>query len=250
MFEKKSKITVKEFYDRSGELEDKRLFSGTGKLEFERTKNIVKSFLPPVPARILDIGGRTGHYSFWLAELGYEVHLIEPSPELLEKARLASEKQINVQLASCTVGDARSIDFPDSSADVILMFGPLYHLTEKKDRNHTLKEAFRVLNDNGLLFAASISRFASFMDGLAQNFIEDPVFAKIIKQDMKDGQHRNPTENVSYFTDAYFHLPSELKSEIEDAGFKCEQILPVEGLGIFAHRLDEIWENEERRDKL
>lgn len=43
--------------------------------------------LPPAPARVLDIGGGAGHQSFPLAQAGYEVTLLDPSPAMLDKAR-------------------------------------------------------------------------------------------------------------------------------------------------------------------
>jgi SAM-dependent methyltransferase len=50
--------------------------------------------------------------------------------------------------------------------DVVLLFGPLYHLTQRVDRLTALQEARRVLRSGGLLLAAGISRFASALDGL------------------------------------------------------------------------------------
>jgi len=44
---------------------------------------------------------------------------------------------------------------------VVLMLGPLYHLTEPADRHQALREAHRVLGPGGLLAAAAISRVAS-----------------------------------------------------------------------------------------
>ncbi|MFP5348145.1 MAG: class I SAM-dependent methyltransferase [Actinomycetes bacterium] len=43
--------------------------------------------LPPPPACVLDVGGGAGHQSFPLAEAGYDVTLLDPSPAMLEKAR-------------------------------------------------------------------------------------------------------------------------------------------------------------------
>ena len=43
--------------------------------------------LPPPPARVLDVGGGAGHQSFPLAQAGYEVTLLDPSPAMLDKAR-------------------------------------------------------------------------------------------------------------------------------------------------------------------
>ena len=53
-----------------------------------------------------------------------------------------------------------------------------------------------------------------------------------------------------YFTDAYFHRPSDLKKEIESIGFKDVQVLPVEGIGALVTKFDEIWKNEELKDYL
>jgi S-adenosylmethionine-dependent methyltransferase len=43
--------------------------------------------LPAPPALVLDIGGGAGHQSFPLAQAGYDVTLLDPSPAMLEKAR-------------------------------------------------------------------------------------------------------------------------------------------------------------------
>lgn len=43
--------------------------------------------LPPPPATVLDVGGGAGHQSFPLAQAGYHVTLLDPSPAMLDKAR-------------------------------------------------------------------------------------------------------------------------------------------------------------------
>jgi len=43
--------------------------------------------LPPPPARVLDVGGGAGHQSFPLAQAGYDVTILDPSPAMLDKAR-------------------------------------------------------------------------------------------------------------------------------------------------------------------
>jgi SAM-dependent methyltransferase len=42
--------------------------------------------LPGPPATVLDVGGGAGHQSFPLAQAGYEVTLLDPSPAMLAKA--------------------------------------------------------------------------------------------------------------------------------------------------------------------
>ncbi len=48
--------------------------------------------LPPPPASVLDVGGGAGHQSFPLAQAGYNVTLLDPSPAMLDKARQRLER--------------------------------------------------------------------------------------------------------------------------------------------------------------
>jgi len=48
--------------------------------------------LPKPPAPVLDVGGGAGHQSFPLAQAGYDVTLLDPSPAMLDKARQRLER--------------------------------------------------------------------------------------------------------------------------------------------------------------
>jgi hypothetical protein len=74
----------------------------------------------------------------------------------------------------------------------VLLFGPLYHLTEAAHRHRALAEARRVLTAGGRLLAMAVCRFASLLDGLYEGWLDDPVFRPIVEQDLADGQPRNP----------------------------------------------------------
>ena len=132
-------------------------------------------------------------------------------------------------LASISVGDARATRFGDESFDVVLMFGPLYHLVEKRDRAKALMEANRVLKPGGKIFAVCISKFASTYDGYFRGLIDDPMFQEIVKNDIVDGQHRNPTNHPDYFTTTKFHEPIEFKRELQHAGFLDISLHGIEG---------------------
>src|SRR5262245_63137773 len=110
--------------------EERRLAAGPSQLEFARTQEIVLRYLPPPPATVLDVGGAAGAYALWLAERGYQVHLIDAMPRLVEEARRRSEASPN-RISTCHVGDARELTFDDGVADGVLLLGPLYHLTER-----------------------------------------------------------------------------------------------------------------------
>lgn len=229
--------------------EDSRLLQGWGQLELARTQELILRALKPAPARILDVGGGSGLYSFWLASLGYEVYLVDLVPKHIEQARSRSAREKKA-IAGMRVGDARRLEDADSSMDAVLLLGPLYHLTERQDRIASLKEAFRVLEPGGLLFAAAISRFASLFDSLRSGFFDDPLFAPILDRDLTDGQHRNPTNNPVYFTTSYFHRPGELSRELLAAGFHVESLFAIEGPGWLADDFDDLWTDQAQRRRL
>src|SRR5713101_7975343 len=181
--------------------ERERLSADRGELERLRTQAILARDLPPASAVVVDVGGAAGVYAFPLAKQGYEVHLIDPVELHLEQAR-SRAATCGVALAAIALGDARKLEFPTGGADAVLLLGPLYHLIEHEDRVQALGEARRILKPGGVLFAAVISRFASFIDGLLNGFFQDAAFRKIIADDLASGQHRNPANHPAYFTTA------------------------------------------------
>ena len=235
------------YYDRAPE--EARLGQGPFQLEEARTRELIERFAPPPPATILDVGGAAGAYALWLAGSGYSVHLLDPVPRLVAEAQQRSAAASR-PLASCRIGDARDLDVPADSADVVLLLGPLYHLTSPNDRARALHEAVRVLKPGGWLFAAAISRWASALDGLARDLLQDPRFAQIVEQDLRDGQHRNPTERLDYFTTAYFHRPEELADEVVAAGLVLNGVYGLEGPGWILPDVPGRMANAERRGAL
>ncbi len=229
--------------------ESERLLHGSSQIELARTQDIIMRYAPPPPAIVFDAGGGPGVYALWLAKQGYEVHLIDATPLHIEQARQAALLQPETPLAEIEVGDARSLKRADMSVDVVLLLGPLYHLTERADRLAALREAHRILKHGGILFAAAISRFASLLDGLRQGLFDDPAFAPIVERDLTDGQHRNPTNHPAYFTTAFFHHPQELEDEVKESGFLYEKTLPVEGpLWVSQYAIDN-FNDQKRREQ-
>lgn len=230
--------------------ESSRLRTGWFQLENARTQELILRHLPPAPATIIDAGGGAGTYACWLTQRGYEVHLIDPVPKHVEQARSLSAQQPQHPLASAEVGDARHLAQADETAHAVLLLGPLYHLVEREDRLACLREARRVLRPGGLLWAAGISHFASLLESLCGGFFDDPAFASILARDLEDGQHRNPTRNPKYFTDAFFHRPGELSRDLLAAGFQVLEIVAIEGPGWLARDFDRLWNDPLQRERL
>ena len=185
-----------------------------------------------------------------LPDLGYQVHLVDAVPLHIEQARQASEAQPAQPIASLQVGDARSLDYPDESADAVLLHGPLYHLTQRSERLAALRESTRVLRPRGVLLAFGIGRYASTLVGLVNWWIEDAGYLRMIERELEDGQHRPPPDWPGLFTTAYFHLPGELGDELREAGLEHEGTLAVQGPGWLVPGLEEKWANEDQREAL
>jgi ubiquinone/menaquinone biosynthesis C-methylase UbiE len=214
-----------------------------------RTQDIVCRYLSEKPSRILDAGGANGFYSFWLSDMGHEVHLLDPVPLHIEQAKKYSQ-ETGKCLASIQVGEARQLEFENGYFDAVLLFGPMYHITDKKERSEALKEAMRVLCKDGLLFCVGISRYASMLDGFFHNLVEDSRFMEIVNRDLEEGQHRNMTENLDYWTRAYFHEPEELQGEIVEAGFKSSKLIAIDGFGWLLPDFDSKWKSRDYQNLL
>lgn len=238
---------ITSYYERAPE--EARLSQGPFQLEEARTRELIQRFALPPPGTVVDVGGAAGAYALWLADAGYSVHLLDPVLRLVAEAQRRSAAAER-PLASCRVGDARALDVPAETADVILLLGPLYHLTDPGDRARALEEAARVLKPGGRLFAAAISRWASALDGLARDLLHDPRFALIVQQDLRNGQHRNPTERLDYFTTAYFHRPEELAAEVRTAGLVLDGVYGLEGPGWILSDVVERMADPQRRATL
>ncbi|MBV2354372.1 class I SAM-dependent methyltransferase [Streptomyces sp. J2-1] len=193
--------------------------SGTadGVLEMVRTQELLRRWLPPVPARVLDVGGGPGAHARWLVGDGYGVHLVDPVPRHLEQA-----EQVG---ATVELGDARLLTAADGSFDVVLLLGPLYHLVERADRDRALAEAARVLKPGGLLAAAGINRYASLFEHAAFAHLHRPAMRESVGAILATQVH----DGKKAFTSAYFHSGAELGAEVRAAGFEETRVFGVEG---------------------
>jgi ubiquinone/menaquinone biosynthesis C-methylase UbiE len=217
-------------------------------LEKIRAQEIILRYLKP-SMTISDIGGATGAYSFWLYDMGHRIHLLDAAEFHMQAATKISITE-NKQLASITLGNATQLPYDDGQFDMVLLFGPLYHLQDKGERIKSIVEAQRVLKKGGVLLAATISRHASLFDGFWQGFIDDPAFESILRQDLEDGNHFNPVNNPMYFTDAHFHTQTEIEGEFAAAGFSKFNSVAIEGFGWLIPDFMKRWNDEEPRNKM
>lgn len=217
---------VQNFYDENVQSEWERL-GVRHRTEFAVTLRALREFLPPAPARVIDIGGGPGRYALALAEAGYSVTLLDLSERNLAFAREKS-RETGIKLEGVFQKNALDLSsFPTESFDAALLMGPLYHLWQESERLQALREARRLLRPGGLVFASFISRFAAFQDAAAKGFawvLEKPELNEKL---LATGINIGATDG---FTDAYFAHPDEVIPLGEAAGFETLLRLGVEGM--------------------
>ena len=69
-----------------------------------------------------------------------------------------------------------------------------------------------------------------------------------MEEDLRTGQHRNPTGRLDYFTTAYFHRPDELRAEAVHAGLQVEGLFGIEGPGWLLPDVQARLDDSRRRD--
>jgi SAM-dependent methyltransferase len=234
--------SVRRYYERGREVD--RLGGGlrTGPLEFARTTQLFERILPPAPVEVLDVGGGPGAYAAWLSDRGYGVHVVDPIPLHVEQATAAHPR------VTGEVGDARDLRQEDGSVDAVLLLGPLYHLVERVDRLRALGEARRVLRPGGVLIAAGISRFAGLLDLLVAERLHEPDVRPLVAAAIESGAFMGTADGL--FTTAYFHLPRELRAEVEEAGFISVEVLSIEGPGFLVADFERRWADPAQRDTM
>ena len=141
--------------------EDSRLnYSRAARVEFLTTVRAIESYLSPGD-RILDIGAGAGEYSLHFARKGYEVCAVELADANIAAFRKKLNAEDKIELRQ---GNALDLSFyHDESFDIVLLFGPLYHLHEEGDRQKAIAEARRVCKKGGKIFFAFITNDFVFL---------------------------------------------------------------------------------------
>lgn len=190
---------------------------------------------------VCDIGGATGVYTFWLADRGYETHLVDLSPKHIEIAKEENKTAKN-KLAFISACDARKLCFDSDTFDAVLIHGPLYHLVKKADRLRVLEEARRVLKKDGVLVCVGITKYASLFYALHSGEIWNDAYYEKTKRMLK---RKFTDENIWYF-----HHPDELTGEVREAGFAKTKTIGVLGPAWMTKDFEEKWETEEGRKRI
>lgn len=141
--------------------EEKRLNnSNASSVEFLTTTNFIDKYLNK-ESKILDIGAATGAYSIYYAEKGYDVTSIEPVKRNVDILESKITEDMNIKVYQ---GNALDLSYlEDNSFDIVLCFGPLYHLKSDEDKLRVINESKRVCKKDGKILFAYISNDMVFV---------------------------------------------------------------------------------------
>lgn len=187
--------------------EEKRLNSRHGRVEFFVTMHYLKKYLDDLEKsgreksdiKILDVGAGTGRYAIPLSEEGYDVTAVEPVHHNLGRIRQNGPKV----KAHC--GRAEKLKHIENEAyDIVLFFGPMYHIKEDTLRMQAMEEAKRALKPGGHLFISYIMNdYSVLMYGFRDHHIKEAISNNMIDENFYCTDKANPLYNYVRLEDIY-----------------------------------------------
>jgi len=115
------------------------------KREAEYIHKLIKKYRPEAK-KILNLGCGTGKHDLFLAEMGYEMHSVEVSKNMLEIA----EKHKKSGKLFFYHGDIRNIRIEEKFDAVISLFHVISYQVENQDLSDTFNTVYTHLKDDGI----------------------------------------------------------------------------------------------------
>lgn len=193
--------------------EEKRLQTKSGSVEFTTTLKYIEDVLKP-NSKILDLGPGTGIYSFHYEALGHQVFAVELADRNYEFIKSKIDGH-NIELYHRSAIDL-SI-FEDESFDIILLFGPLYHVEKGEEAAQCIAEAKRVLKKDGTLFVSFINNDFIYITETLRN-----------REYFSESRYNQNTFDLEPYPFIFYDLDSSTKL-MQDNGFKVVKRIASDG---------------------
>ena len=195
--------------------EDQRLISSkSAQVELLTSLHYIEQVLKP-GMKILDLGAGTGVYSMYFAEKGYSVTAIELAKRNYDVFQSKIKDFHDVTLYHGTALDLSVLK--EQSFDIVLLFGPLYHLNSEAERTLCLSEALCVLKDNGTLFVSFINHDFIFV---SESMRDSNYFSS--------GDYNHETLRLNNFPFTFLNI-NECRKILEDNQIQIEKEIASDG---------------------
>lgn len=197
--------------------EDKRLLSRHGQVEFLTTIRYIEKYINgDLNKKIFDDGAGTGRYSLYFKDKGYDVTSIELIKNNLGVLKSKS-KDIKAYL-----GNALDLSRFKEEYDIVLIFGPMYHLFSLEEKKKVLQEAYKITKKNGYIFISYILEDYAI---LKHGFIDNNIVSSIKDDKVDDNFKIHHSEKDIY---DYVSL-DEINNIATFDGLKRVQIIAQDG---------------------
>lgn len=215
-------------YAGSVEYEWKRLVQDAyHRLEFDTTMHFASKYLPK-KGLLLDAGGGPGRYTVEFARKGYNVDLIDLTPENVEFAKDKIRRyRLKSKVGRIQVGDITDLSFiEDSTYDAVLCLGgPISHIEGEENRDRALKELARVAKHSSPIILNVFGRVGALL--LSVQFWPNEIRLSNFDDFYKNGEDH--LWHGKYY--AHFFLPEEIEAMVSRNGLELVQMVGLEGIG-------------------
>ncbi len=198
--------------------EEKRLTRRHGQVEYITSMKYIHKYLEGFDnPKILDIGAGTGRYSVALADEGYDVTAVE-----LVRHNLGLLKAKNSTVKAYQGNALRLRRFGDEEFDLVLLFGPMYHLYTFEDKLKALTEAKRVTKKGGVILVAYLmNEYGVITYGFKENNIKTCI---------EQGKLDRNFQCISTEEDLYDYMRlDDINRLAQQAGLSRLQIVAADG---------------------
>lgn len=152
--------------------EDQRAFgTRSEQIEFIYTKKLLDQYID-LSKSVVELGCGTGYYGLYLSDTCKTYHGVDLTPKHIEAFKKKIQHNGHTNLTA-SVGDATNLsDIADESYDVVLVFGPMYHLPDD-ERARVISESIRICKTSGMIMFAYINKIGAYLRGCIEKKLKE-----------------------------------------------------------------------------
>lgn len=160
--------TIKNAYNSAYKEEINRITAQEGVLEYEFICKIIEKYIPNSLNIVYDIGSGCGKYTEYFLRKGIQVGCVDLSENLVNYFRSTIEYKFKEQLLFNKVCCTTKLNWiPSESADMVILMGPMYHLTDLHERRKVWYRMNKILKKDSFLIVV----FLDCLDNITKDLI-------------------------------------------------------------------------------